>query len=397
VVLVATSGALSQPEQEVELVQISCADRNNITGMQLHHFGAFYRKPWRVNDWIEGRMDGSRQVMRLLLHPERLRQRGFTPPTLLDAMHDVAVPSGSPDRGWLESRWRNNLGHYQAEAELALQSDAPDTALDLLSEAVAMPLRLAALREDLDALAEAIRAERSDAQAGSHVWLGQYDNMVRNVPKSMAATPAASLTAGQLWELRKGMWQVGAQKITDDVGSDNFARTVSHAAVVATGAFTAKTDVKHVKAIRLVISALRGYVALVYGMVAYITRGSVIGTRVVELAVAAGGVLLAVTIFVPGVPVGLTLAGVLLLLAGASASALLTRGARGMGVRALLAVLLVGGSLGYLIWRDVDRYGFHGQVVSVVVKVGIGLLIVLLGWFIANGGFGRSESRKPSA
>ena len=43
IVLVATSGALSNPEQEVELVQISCDDRDRVTGMQLHHFGAFYR------------------------------------------------------------------------------------------------------------------------------------------------------------------------------------------------------------------------------------------------------------------------------------------------------------------------------------------------------------------
>ena len=395
VVLLSTSGALEDPEQEVELVQISCANRASITGMQLNHFGAFYRMPWRVNDWIEGRMDGSRQLMRLLLDPDRLRQLGYTKQTLLDALHEVAVPAGHPDHDWLDQRWQNNVDEYGREIESALKAEAQTTALDVVSEAAAMPLRLGALRDDLDALADAIRTEGSDTMPGSAQWLTEYETFrAAAPPPAPGQSASAALRADALWTLRKNMWRIGTQKINNDLGSDTFARTVSHAAVVTTGAFTARTQLKHVKVVQFVLSAMRGYVALLYGMVAYITRGSAIGTRLVELAVAAGGVLLAVTIFVPSVPIGLTLAGVLLLLAGASASALLTKGARGMGVRVLIAVLLVGGALGYLIWRDIDDHGFHGQVVSVTIKVCIALGIVLVGWFIANAGFGRTTRRR---
>ena len=161
-----------------------------------------------------------------------------------------------------------------------------------------------------------------------------------------ASRPRQPLRADALWSLRKSMWRIGTQKINDDLGSDTFARTVSHAAVVTTGAFTARTQLKHVKVVQFVLSAMRGYVALLYGMVAYITRGSAIGTRLVELAVAAGGRPACGDDLRPeradrAYPRRRASAA-----GRASASALLTKGARGMGVRVLLAVLLVGGALG---------------------------------------------------
>src|SRR5262249_15020039 len=68
VVQLAFSGATDDIEQEVELVEVSAArkDRDGrptevgdkLTGVQLYHFGAFYRRSWRVNDWLQGRMDG---------------------------------------------------------------------------------------------------------------------------------------------------------------------------------------------------------------------------------------------------------------------------------------------------------------------------------------------------
>ncbi len=391
IVLVATSGALSNPEQEVELVQISCEDRDRVTGMQLHHFGAFYRQSWRVNDWIEGRMDGTRQLVRLLLDPARFRQRGYTDDALLAALHGIAVPAG-PDQAWLEQRWQDNVDAYRREIAAALVPDAPATSFDVVSEAVARPLQLAALREDLPSMAAAIRAEGSDAMSGSTTWLAGYDAALH-----LAVTPgersAAALSAEQLWQLRVDLSQIGTQKITDDVGSDTFARTTSHAAVVTTGAFSSKTALNQFKPLRGVISALRGYVTMVYAMVAYLSRGSRIGQNVVGVAAAVGGALLAVTIFVPSVPVGLTMAGVILLFAAASAAALRTRDLTGAAVRLAIVALLFAAVLGWLIYRDIDQHGFHGEVVSTLIKVGIGLGVVVVGFFVANGGW-RRRARK---
>jgi patatin-related protein len=69
--------------QKVELVQLSADTRslltpNNataaskLTGLQFHHFGAFYKKSWRANDWMWGRLDAAGWLVHALLDPRRL-------------------------------------------------------------------------------------------------------------------------------------------------------------------------------------------------------------------------------------------------------------------------------------------------------------------------------------
>ncbi|MDP7726521.1 patatin-like protein [Mycobacterium sp. TY814] len=71
-------------EQSVELVQVSADSRNllapdwqtaqqKLTGMQFHHFGAFYKRSWRANDWMWGRLDGAGWLVHALLDPRRVR------------------------------------------------------------------------------------------------------------------------------------------------------------------------------------------------------------------------------------------------------------------------------------------------------------------------------------
>jgi predicted acylesterase/phospholipase RssA len=69
-------------DQELELVQMSADTRTlldrrtlaaeKLTGLQLHHFGAFYKGSWRANDWMWGRLDGAGWLVHLLLDPRRL-------------------------------------------------------------------------------------------------------------------------------------------------------------------------------------------------------------------------------------------------------------------------------------------------------------------------------------
>jgi patatin-related protein len=71
-------------DQSVELVQVSADTRSllapkfetaqqKLTGMQLHHFGAFYKQSWRANDWMWGRLDGAGWLVHVLLDPRRIR------------------------------------------------------------------------------------------------------------------------------------------------------------------------------------------------------------------------------------------------------------------------------------------------------------------------------------
>ena len=89
---------------------------------------------------------------------------------------------------------------------------------------------------------------------------------------------------------------------------------------------------------------------------------------VVELAVAAGGVLIAVAVFVPAMPLAFTLAGVLLLLAGLTAGALLTRQARGVGWRLAVAAVLVAAVFGWYAYWDYTRNGTASTVWSLVIR-----------------------------
>jgi patatin-related protein len=73
-------------EQPLDFVQISADTRNllapdwqtaqqKLTGMQLHHFGAFYKRSWRANDWMWGRLDGAGWLVHVLLDPRRVQAR----------------------------------------------------------------------------------------------------------------------------------------------------------------------------------------------------------------------------------------------------------------------------------------------------------------------------------
>ncbi len=71
-------------EQSLELVQVSADTRSllapdwqsaqqKLTGMQFHHFGAFYKRSWRANDWMWGRLDGAGWLVHVLMDPRRVR------------------------------------------------------------------------------------------------------------------------------------------------------------------------------------------------------------------------------------------------------------------------------------------------------------------------------------
>jgi hypothetical protein len=392
VVQLCFSGASQEVEQEVELVQVSSLQPDRVTGFQLNHFGAFYRASWRINDWLHGRMDGAVQTVRLLLSPERLRQCGYaveatSPQDLINEAADkllgrigaMAAAAGDPDATWLAAQWDRDKEACRGEVNrvVAVPLPAADMtptghiAMDACARAIARPIQTQILREDLSALAEAIRIEDEDAAENSKGWLRNYDSR-------LAAGPATAETLWRLWDAAK---EIGGERLEQDVGSDTFARTATRAATVLANTVSSVSTRKPIAA---VLSAFRGYALIVWAMVTLLTRKSHFGTRVVELAVAAGGVLIAVAVFVPAMPLAFTLAGVLLLLAGLTAGALLTRQSRGIGWRLAVAAVLVAAVFGWYAYWDYSRNGTASTVWNLVIKAGVGILIVVLGWWLAQ-------------
>jgi hypothetical protein len=75
---------LQEVDQRVELIQVSADTRtglaphfataaDKLTGLQVHHFGAFYKQAWRANDWMWGRLDGCGWLVHMLLDPRRIQ------------------------------------------------------------------------------------------------------------------------------------------------------------------------------------------------------------------------------------------------------------------------------------------------------------------------------------
>jgi patatin-related protein len=71
------------PDQPVELIEVSADTRtllnpgrstavSKLTGMQVYHFGAFFKSSWRANDWMWGRPDGAGWLVHVLLDPRRI-------------------------------------------------------------------------------------------------------------------------------------------------------------------------------------------------------------------------------------------------------------------------------------------------------------------------------------
>ncbi|MDT0449634.1 patatin-like protein [Streptomyces hesseae] len=380
-------------EQEVELIQVSSRDPGLLTGRQLHHFGAFYRASWRVNDWIHGRMDGAAHLTRTLMSAERLRQVWATDTDaadaadrLMDALHDCAVDAREPaDRAWLEQTWQER--YAPACRGLVTEQIVPirpaptpagrgpddDPRLGLCVEAVAHALQTGILRQELHLLADAVRTEGDGRPEDSTRWLAQYD-------AETAGAADRAMRAETLWRLWESARAIGGQRITQEAGGDLFAETAAHSAAVAAGAVGAP----RLKAVGTVLGALRGYTLAVWAMVRFLTRPGRFGRRAVDLAVVTGGVLLAVSLFVPGLPVAFALAGVFLLLAGWSAAALLTRDARRLGLRLAAVTLVLLGAAAWYIYANRHDAHMRETLWSMAVKLGIGLLVVLLGIFLAR-------------
>jgi hypothetical protein len=216
-------------DQSVELIQVSADGPNGLDGrtrpeekldgLQLGHFGAFYEKSWRANDWLWGRVDAATRLTQTLLEPFRLRQLGFTRGEAFALVQAAALGDSPPDV--LRSRFDASRADMENEllflpAETDAVSDAPlPKSLPSCALAVARRIQLEAAREELPKLAETVR---QDAE-------------------KPVGEPWASISAGSTLSPDEavrvfGDNRIGEQKIAGDVGSRRFTRTTYRAASV---------------------------------------------------------------------------------------------------------------------------------------------------------------------
>jgi patatin-related protein len=312
-------------EQAVELLQLSADAPNGfdtrataaqkLAGLQLAHFGAFYKRSWRANDWMWGRLDAAQRMASVLLDPSRLRQLAFTPEALLEEIKTIAFHGlSAEDRRTLERAQPMRWDEEAALNELQLVYDLekrPPASLPMCAQAVARRLQLDILREELRPIADAVAA---DALAGSsrEAAIG-FATRVKEAGPAPAAKEIVALFNG---------CAIGTEKLSDEDGQKLMARTLSKAGAVTTSALSGQKAGLGDRMQRL-RRGLRGA-----GLAVYLTvRNALVGTRpgamAVTAAMAAGAALLAIGLIVGHS--GAELLGALLLLGGLGSAALVGR------------------------------------------------------------------------
>jgi patatin-related protein len=232
---------LLEVQQQVELLQVSADTRTllaetlntaerKLTGMQMHHFGAFYKTSWRANDWMWGRLDGCGWLVHLLLDPRRI----------LTVMEDENVP--------VKSRATTFARKLSDALELTDQLDLQEELAFLDDETIALPRSLPALAltvaqvlqqhivvEELPVVAAHLRVgEHESPTDNGTTWLAKYDTKWQK-QEDMSRAVVADLL---------GSCPVASETLTREASPPTplYLRTMAHTAAVATSAVTGLKD-----------------------------------------------------------------------------------------------------------------------------------------------------------
>ncbi|MHB1084931.1 MAG: patatin-like protein [Thiobacillus sp.] len=263
-------GADTTKDQYLELIQFSAnvptafggPDRlsQKLAGVQVAHFGAFYKRSWRINDWMFGRLDGAQRIVRILLDPARVARlygrESAAPGAVEDGVETVlgwlqgAVLDGlarEDDRALLQSLWNKRLPAMRGELAFLESNTGLPEALPECAAMVLERLHLDILRHELPALADAVGDDELDGADPSgngpkflkrfrgalfpdtYKWYGRRNKFAG----------APELPAEKLVDLFKGA-KVGEEKVLQEAGTDRFTVLATRSAAVAVSALSGK-------------------------------------------------------------------------------------------------------------------------------------------------------------
>nr|MDQ6946793.1 patatin-like protein [Actinomycetota bacterium] len=321
---VSLTGGFPPPGQDVLFMQVdgNTADGfggtldTKLAGVQLGHFGAFYKKSWRVNDWVWGRIDGATKLTEAVLGPKRLRQLGYTLSELTNELRAAVVgPENDP---YLGANWDRHQTKIAAELSFLDDKELPiPPALPTTAGLLALRLHVGVLQDELGRLAAAVEFdidEKAERHGPGPTFAAAYRDAALRYENKIPSEQLVSLFE------RAG---IGRERIAREAGTDLLARTASTAAAVA----VATIDMPGVKLgpARAVLRSLRAFTLTLYALVYGSTVGSKFGAAVVNLALCAGGALLAVSLLSGNSPPLITALAAVLVMAGFAAAALRSR------------------------------------------------------------------------
>jgi patatin-related protein len=245
VVQYATGAHRDTPEQFMELVQISanatCAfggpasAADKLAGAQLGNFGGFYKKAWRANDWMYGRLDAADRVTHIMLNPARLsRLYAGRADDVVEALREIAVPgdAGADAQAVLQRHWQKS--ETRVRGELAFLNDptlpVPEQ-LPACAMAVVAKLHLDIIREELRVVVAAAQDDRRIG-AGAHGPSADLIAAASRIVEPAHDIAWDTLPAERLLALFRTN-AIGQERFADELGSDLFTSRVARSLAVA--------------------------------------------------------------------------------------------------------------------------------------------------------------------
>jgi patatin-related protein len=226
---------IDEVEGIIEFVQISAdidspidAGRSSasdkVAGIQLGHFGSFFKESWRANDWMWGRLDGATQLVATVVDSSRIRLLFRDPKLALAALKAVAVTSDDKE---LKARWDRAEPAIIKELDELYEMDDPDQfPLPATVRALQAAFQLDIAQQELPVVAAAI--ERSQVEGGAvsssaRRLVADVRHAMDNTDKTIPYKDVARLLS---------RCDVGRELIREEVGNDLLTATASTAAAV---------------------------------------------------------------------------------------------------------------------------------------------------------------------
>ena len=242
-------------DQPVELIQLSSDTRtlldldrstagSKLTGVQLNHFGAFFKRSWRANDWMWGRLDGAGWLVHVLLDPRRINavaiaKDGSRVTGFLGRLAELGVPDPPAAPGIPVSPPANGVQQLlnvdTIKAELAFLDDAAvpvPVSLPLTALWVSRGRQAQIAAEEMAVLAQIILdTQLQESSSGAaRAWANSVDEAS---PADRERDAAALLTS----------CPVPNERLETELGTPLMVRTAAKAAAVTAAAMNSMPQV----------------------------------------------------------------------------------------------------------------------------------------------------------
>ncbi|MGZ8724217.1 MAG: patatin-like protein [Aeromicrobium sp.] len=321
---------------------------DKVTGLQLGHFGAFYKESWRANDWMWGRIDGAKQLIGMLLQPEQIRRNFQTHVAAAKALAKAAGVSGwTPERGEgpkesdadamvRAALWRQSWPAVSAELDAIFdEQKTTPTTLNATAAAIARIAQLEIAQTELADVAASIARSR---EAGGNTPRRTRSFEIE-VDKKIRTGHTLSLSDAQRL---LPLCDVGRERIGGEVGSDLLTSATATTAAIAVTALSGEGSGTGV--ISPLFRSIRTAVITAYLVALNAVRRTRTAFALTQLLLAFGGATIAVDVLGGDVPSPVLVLAYVAMVAWATVTAV-TVGAWATVLPLVIAIVLIGAAL----------------------------------------------------